>query len=114
MTTGSYTGDSIMIDDGKTTRIIDLTPVNELKSKLEKISSRKNWKDRSHINTMSEILQDYEKLNEDQKMYAFNHLLGEFARVWDSYLSVLENPKSVLEWKEFIDKYDPFKQYPLK
>jgi hypothetical protein len=54
-------------------------------------------------------LDDYRKLNEEQKMYAFNNLLGEFAKAWDLYLSVLENPKSVLEWKEFLDKYKDLK-----
>lgn len=104
MTTLGYTQGSITINNGETIKTIDLTPVNALIGKLEIITSRKSWKDRKHIPVMDEVLEDYKKLNDEQKMYAFNHLLGDFARIYDAYLSVLEDPKSALEWKEFLDK----------
>ncbi len=103
----------IIIDDGKTKKEIDLTPVNELESKLEeKVINRKSWKDRSSITAICEIHEAYEKLNEDQKPYFVSYLLSRISSLSDLYLSVLENPTFILEWKKFIDTYDGSKEFP--
>lgn len=115
MTTAGYTENYIIINDGKTSTVIDLTPVNELESKLEeKVINRKSWKDRSSITAIAEIHEDYEKLNENQKPYFMSYLLSRISSLSDLYLSVLEDPTSIIEWKEFVEKYKPFSQFPSK
>ena len=107
-------GQKLTINDGETSEEIDLTLINELKSKLEKkVIQRKTWKDRSCIQAIFEIQEDYEKLNDTLKSYFMSYLLSRIIGLSDLYLSVLEDPKSVLEWKEFLDKYKDLSNFPL-
>jgi hypothetical protein len=105
----------IMINDGKTTKIIDLTPINKLKAKLEeRVIQRKDWKDRSCIQAISEIQEGYDNLNEDQKPYFMSYLLSRITGLSDLYLSIIENPSSFVEWVDFLDKYKDLKQFPSR
>ena len=91
-------------NQGKIGKEIDLTPVEELKSRLEKaLFGRETWKDRSHILKTIEIRKDYKKLNKNQKDFFNNYLISKLTEVTDLYLSALENPEKIKEYKDFFD-----------
>ncbi|MBS3084292.1 hypothetical protein J4411_00055 [Candidatus Pacearchaeota archaeon] len=92
---------------GRERKVIDLTPAENITSKLElAVTKRKTWKDRSHIPVETQLLEECEKLNEDQKDYLLWYFIGEYIHAYDLYLSALDNSGKIEEYKKILNAKD--------
>ena len=93
---------------GKTTKTINLTPVEEIRNNLEKIlMHRENWKDRSHIKYSINITEKIKQLNKDQLMYLSNSLISLVNKYADLWQMTIDEPEEHLK---SLNKYKKLKK----
>lgn len=93
---------------GEPTKIIDLTPVEEIRNNLENIlMHRKNWQDRSHIRYSIEITEKIKQLNKDQLIYLSNSLISLVNKYADFWQMAIDEPEEHLK---SINKYKKLKK----
>ena len=97
----------IQIKDRKDSREIDITSIQEVLGRLEKtlLNTEIPSIDPLICEGLREAQDLYETLNDDQRPYYVNRLLGILHYTSNRYKDAIENSEKVTQYKKFLKKY---------
>lgn len=97
-------------------RTTDLTPVNDLICKLERVFEREeNIRNRAWCDFTPEFLEATKRMNKEQLRYVMVHLLGMVEKYASLYQSTLDNPEKHLKFvKEYRELEKRMKENEIK